>query len=184
MPRKWKKPPAHWDTTGGTDTDPELPASVQPLGQFVKAPTALARRLAQIGIVSSNDGNALQGQLKPGQRLVSKSGDLWRWDGYSAAADAPTAAAKRLSERNRLDQLTVQAEDAQRDDETRHPGMNPSGHHCELRLAPCMLQILEEHECRLVQVINTELPRSPRLGIEGNNIVVEGGNNGRVIPFG
>ena len=106
--------PAHWDSTSGADTDPELPAGAQPLGQFVKAPAALARRLAQIGIVSSNEGNALQGQLKPGQRLVSKSGDLWRWDGYSAAADAPTAAAKRLSERNRLDSLSAQAGDARK----------------------------------------------------------------------
>ncbi len=104
--------PAHWNTTSSAVSDPDLPAGAQPLGQFVKAPAALSRRLAQIGIVSSSEGNALQGQLKPGQRLVSKSGDLWRWDGYSAAAAAPTAAAKRLSERNRLDELTAQAEAA------------------------------------------------------------------------
>jgi chromosome segregation protein len=40
--------------------------------------------------------------LRPGQRLVSREGDLWRWDGLKAAADAPTAAARRLSARNRL----------------------------------------------------------------------------------
>ena len=40
--------------------------------------------------------------LKPGQRLVSREGDLWRWDGFTVAADAPTGAARRLAERNRL----------------------------------------------------------------------------------
>ncbi len=40
--------------------------------------------------------------MKPGQRLVSREGDLWRWDGFLAGAEAPTAAALRLAERNRL----------------------------------------------------------------------------------
>ena len=40
--------------------------------------------------------------LKPGQRLVSKDGDLWRWDGFLVAANAPTGAARRLAGKNRL----------------------------------------------------------------------------------
>ena len=40
--------------------------------------------------------------LKPGQRLVSREGDLWRWDGFSVAANAPTGAARRLAGKNRL----------------------------------------------------------------------------------
>ena len=40
--------------------------------------------------------------LKPGQRLVSRDGDLWRWDGFSVAANAPTGAARRLAGKNRL----------------------------------------------------------------------------------
>ena len=40
--------------------------------------------------------------LKPGQRLVSREGDLWRWDGFAADAHAPTGAARRLAERGRL----------------------------------------------------------------------------------
>jgi chromosome segregation protein len=46
--------------------------------------------------------------LQPGQRLVSREGDVWRWDGFIAAGDAPSAAAKRLVERNRLSQLEEQ----------------------------------------------------------------------------
>jgi chromosome segregation protein len=48
----------------------------------------------------------LQPELKPGQRLVSLEGDLWRWDGFRAGAeDAPSAAALRLQQLNRLVQL-------------------------------------------------------------------------------
>ena len=61
-----------------------------------------ARRLAQIGVVDRADGARLAAQLKPGQRLVSRDGDLWRWDGFAADAHAPTGAARRLAERSRL----------------------------------------------------------------------------------
>ena len=37
--------------------------------------------------------------MKPGQRLVSVEGDLWRWDGFAVAANAPTGAARRLAGR-------------------------------------------------------------------------------------
>ena len=33
---------------------------------------------------------------------MSREGSLWRWDGFSVAAEAPTAAARRLEARNRL----------------------------------------------------------------------------------
>ena len=110
--------PAHWSLLGSGDADPVLPDGAQPLSRFVKAPRSLARRLAQIGVVDAAEGATLQSDLKPGQRLVSRSGDLWRWDGYAAAADAPTPAAKRLSERNRLDSLSVEVEDARQRAET------------------------------------------------------------------
>ncbi len=110
--------PAHWSLLGSGDTDPALPDGVEPLSRFVKAPRSLARRLAQIGVVDASEGTALQAALKPGQRLVSRAGDLWRWDGFAAAADAPTPAAKRLSERNRLDGLSVEVEAARKTAET------------------------------------------------------------------
>ncbi len=83
-----------------------LPAGAGPLGEHVKAPAVLARRLSQIGLVSREQGFALQAALQPGQRLVSLEGDLWRWDGFRAGAeDAPSAAALRLQQLNRLVQL-------------------------------------------------------------------------------
>jgi len=84
-----------------------LPGGVQALDGFVEAPAVLARRLAQIGLVDAAQGAGLQAALLPGQRLVSLAGDLWRWDGFVAGAEAaPSAAAVRLQQINRLAALT------------------------------------------------------------------------------
>ena len=79
--------------------DPALPEGVEALAAHVEAPAELARRLAQIGVVAKERGAELVSQLKTGQRLVSREGDVWRWDGFVAAAHAPTGAARRLAER-------------------------------------------------------------------------------------
>ncbi|MGL6043905.1 MAG: AAA family ATPase, partial [Sandaracinobacteroides sp.] len=80
-----------------------LPEGAVPLGTHVQGPAVLARRLSQIGLVSREQGFGLQATLRPGQRLVSIEGDLWRWDGFRAGAeDAPSAAALRLQQLNRL----------------------------------------------------------------------------------
>jgi chromosome segregation protein len=102
--------PCHWRDLGVFDGlfGAPLPEGVQPLADFVTGPGALSRRLAMTGVVSPDQGTALQKDLKAGQRLVSPRGDLWRWDGYRASADAPSAAAVRLSQRNRLAALEEQ----------------------------------------------------------------------------
>ncbi|MDQ2079637.1 chromosome segregation protein SMC [Xanthobacteraceae bacterium Astr-EGSB] len=95
--------PIHWGGVAPAEDDPALPEGAEPLASHVsEAPAELARRLAQIGVVSRADGPRLAEQLRPGQRLVSTEGDLWRWDGFAVAANAPTGAARRLAERNRL----------------------------------------------------------------------------------
>ena len=96
--------PHHWRNLGALDAMPKLPAGI-PLANFVEAPPALARRLALTGLVSFEDGKRAQKELKPGQRLVSQRGDLWRWDGYTASADAPSQAGLRLEQRNSLEAL-------------------------------------------------------------------------------
>ncbi|MDE2446685.1 MAG: chromosome segregation protein SMC [Alphaproteobacteria bacterium] len=94
--------PVFWRGLPPLEQIAPLPGDAKPLSSFVEAPQALARVLSHVGVVSKAVGAALQPQLKPGQRLVSVEGDVWRWDGFTAAADAPSAAAKRLAERNRL----------------------------------------------------------------------------------
>ena len=94
--------PERWSGAAVDPSDPALPMGAVALSAHVSGPAELARRLAQIGIVERADGSRLAAELKTGQRLVSREGDLWRWDGYTAAAHAPTAAARRLAEKNRL----------------------------------------------------------------------------------
>jgi len=98
--------PAHWADLPPLPEGPGLPEGVQALDQAVAAPAALGRRLARIGVVPDRTaGTRLQPLLAAGQCLVSPDGDLWRWDGYVASADAPTPAAQRLAQTNRLSAL-------------------------------------------------------------------------------
>lgn len=96
--------PVHWASLPPLDIAP-LPEGATPLSAFVTAPDALARSLSQAGVVDAAQGKALQASLRPGQRLVSREGHIWRWDGYVASAEAPTPAAIRLKQRNRLAEL-------------------------------------------------------------------------------
>ncbi|MDQ0470502.1 chromosome segregation protein SMC [Labrys wisconsinensis] len=104
--------PARWAGAEAGAEDGPLPEGAEPLIDFVEAPPALHRRLAQIGVVARTDGPRLAPLLRPGQRLVSREGDFWRWDGFVAAANAPSAAARRLVEKNRLADLEEQAQAA------------------------------------------------------------------------
>ncbi|MGB0670737.1 MAG: chromosome segregation protein SMC [Rhodospirillales bacterium] len=105
--------PVHWRDMGVMAEIPALPAGTEPLSTHVKAPTALARRLSQIGVVADDEaGAALAPALKAGQRLVSRDGALWRWDGFRIQAGAPTPAAQRLEQKNRLAQLRLDLEQA------------------------------------------------------------------------
>ena len=110
--------PIHWRGLPPLGESPSLPADATPLSKHVDGPAALSRVLAHVGVVSKAVGAALQPQLRPGQKLVSREGDVWRWDGFVSAADAPSAAAKRLAERNRLTQLEAQLFEAQAKSET------------------------------------------------------------------
>jgi chromosome segregation protein len=98
--------PSGWAVLPAYALDQPLPEGVTPISQHVSVPDVLARRMSQIGLCDADDAGRLQEQLKPGQRLVSPEGDLWRWDGFRAwAEDAPSAAALRLQQLNRLEEL-------------------------------------------------------------------------------
>ncbi|MBR0870590.1 chromosome segregation protein SMC [Bradyrhizobium tropiciagri] len=107
--------PMRWTNVGAVGDDPSLPDGVERLADHVQAPPELARRLAQIGVVTKERGATLVSQLKTGQRLVSLEGDVWRWDGFVAGAHAPTGAARRLAERARLVDIEQELEQARVD---------------------------------------------------------------------
>ena len=107
--------PMRWSGADVDQADPALPAGAEALTEHVKAPKELSRRLLQIGLVTREQATALMPQLKPGQRLVSRDGDLWRWDGFSVAANAPTGAARRLAGKNRLADIENELQEVRRD---------------------------------------------------------------------
>jgi chromosome segregation protein len=101
--------PVHWLPLEPLADAPALPEGATPLSAHVKALPELARRIAFIGIVEDDAVAAsLQADLKPGQQLVSREGAVWRWDGYTMRAGAPSTAAVRLSQRNRLADIRQQ----------------------------------------------------------------------------
>lgn len=79
---------------------PPLPAGISSLASLLELPSALRkvleRRLEQIGLVSTQaEGASLQGSLREGQRLVSRDGSSWRWDGLQSGAGVAVAAEQR-----------------------------------------------------------------------------------------
>ncbi|TWS97040.1 chromosome partitioning protein ParA, partial [Reyranella sp. CPCC 100927] len=101
--------PLYWQALGTMDDTPVLPEGAEPLTSHVQAPAELARRLQFIGIVGDEEtGHRLHAQLKAGQQLVTRDGAVWRWDGFTVKAGAPTAAANRLSQRNKLAEVRAQ----------------------------------------------------------------------------
>ncbi len=92
--------------------DPSLPSGVRPLADAVTAPPELARRIAQVGIVADDDAAALVAQLRPGQRLVSATGALWRWDGFVDGGGRADAAAARLRARRRAADVATERDRA------------------------------------------------------------------------
>ncbi|MGZ6015746.1 MAG: chromosome segregation protein SMC, partial [Phenylobacterium sp.] len=102
------KASAYWG--GARESAPTWPEGVTPLASVVRAPDQLHARLAFVGVVERADGARLQPDLMPGMRLVSREGDLWRWDGFVSLAEAPRPAAVRLAQKARLGELEAEIE--------------------------------------------------------------------------
>jgi chromosome segregation protein len=165
----------HWTALGALKGSPALPGKATPLAQFVRGPAALARRLAQIGVVESG-GAALQRQLRPGQRLVSKDGGMWRWDGFTIKAGAPTAAAIRLKQRNRLSELEQElaaADTARRGAEQEFAGVRDSRQSAAANAATARINSAEAGERldaardRAAELTRDAVAENARLGALG-----------------
>jgi chromosome segregation protein len=101
--------PTHW--AGADAKSPTWALGATPLAGLVQVPPELAARLAFVALVDAREGARLAASLSPGARLVSKAGDLWRWDGFVRKAGAPLPAEARLKQRARL--AAVEAEIAE-----------------------------------------------------------------------
>jgi chromosome segregation protein len=77
-----------------------------PLADFVTGAPALAASLAGVGVVNdASTAETLQFSLLPGQAIATKSGSLWRWDGFVRHANQSDKGAERIRQRRRLDAL-------------------------------------------------------------------------------
>ena len=102
-----------WTDLPNYDAAAPLPHGARPIASVVRAPAMLARRLAHVGLVPNDKGAEMQASLRPGQRLVSVEGHMWRWDGFSIAAhDAVSSATRHLEHMNRLADLNAERETA------------------------------------------------------------------------
>ncbi len=101
--------PSHWRALPPLGSVADLPQGCRPLSEVVEGPDVLARRLAHIAVLDAGaDAEAAVAALAPGQRLVDREGNLWRWDGLAVAAGAANASAVRLQQRNRLTELEAE----------------------------------------------------------------------------
>ena len=92
-----------------------LPDGAEMILDKVTAPLEMKRSLSNIGVVESYDGSRLQEFLKPGQKLVSKDGSLWRWDGYCCmGTDNFSEVARRFKQENRLMDLMSEIENTEK----------------------------------------------------------------------
>ncbi len=85
-------------TIAGDESDIRKAASR--LAEHVTAPDALAARLRHIWVMEEDDG----APLHPGERVVTLSGRLRRWDGFVSHGDG-AATAEKLARHTRLEEL-------------------------------------------------------------------------------
>jgi chromosome segregation protein len=95
-PRGWRAYPPLGDLA-------DAPGGLPSLASHVDVPEVLARRLSLAYLADDAAlADRLAPALGPGQTLVSRDGGLWRWDGFVIRPGAPSAAAARLAQANRL----------------------------------------------------------------------------------
>ncbi|QDC38337.1 chromosome segregation protein SMC [Sphingobium fuliginis] len=102
-----------WAGAAALAGDPPLPEGCAALSAHVTAPPELARRLAQVAVADGDEGQV----LAVGQRLVTRDGQLRRWDGY-VAIEGGAAAAERLIRLNRLEAIAAARPAAEAEVET------------------------------------------------------------------
>jgi len=88
-----------------------FPDEIIKFSNIVKAPENLKKKLEFVGLLEDKTkAYELQNQLIPGQVLVSKNGEIWRWDGYVSKGKQNTSTKAVLEQlkNRRLKQLSVE----------------------------------------------------------------------------
>ncbi len=89
----------------------EFSAGITKFSSIIKAPDNLKKKLEFIGLIENKENILdMQKLLKPGQILVNKAGEVWRWDGYVSKGkqnNSTRAILDQLKNR-RIKQLSVE----------------------------------------------------------------------------
>jgi len=85
--------------------------------EVIKSPNRLTNKLNNVAIIEdSSKGNEFHKHLKPGQAIVDKEGNLWRWDGLFVSSSYESNISSILSElkEKRLNDLKKQVKEWER----------------------------------------------------------------------
>ena len=85
--------------------------------KIIKAPNRITNKLNNVAIIEdSSKGNEFHKLLKPGQAIVDKEGNLWRWDGLFVSSSYESNISSILSElkEKRLNDLKKQVKEWER----------------------------------------------------------------------
>ena len=85
--------------------------------KIIKAPNRITNKLNNVAIIEdSSKGNEFHKHLKPGQAIVDKEGNLWRWDGLFVSSSYESNISSVLSElkEKRLNDLKKQIKEWER----------------------------------------------------------------------
>ncbi|PPR44495.1 MAG: Chromosome partition protein Smc [Alphaproteobacteria bacterium MarineAlpha5_Bin8] len=100
-----------WKTLNTKSYQSTFPEDVIPFSKFIKAPDNLKKRLDFIGLIKNKDKiDEYHNNLLDGQVLVSESGEIWRWDGFTSKGkeNASIKAILEQLKNRRLKQLTAE----------------------------------------------------------------------------
>ena len=91
--------------------DSNFSSEITKFSSLIKAPDNLQKKLEFVGLIEDKENiSEIQKNLKPGQIVVSKMGEVWRWDGYVSKGkqnNSTKAILDQLKNR-RIKQLSVE----------------------------------------------------------------------------
>ena len=102
---------SYWKILNAKKYKSVFPENVIPFSSIIKAPDNLKKRLDFIGLIEGKENiHKLQNNLSDGQVLVSKTGEIWRWDGFTSKGkeNAPIKTVLEQLKNRRLKQLSAE----------------------------------------------------------------------------
>jgi chromosome segregation protein len=101
----------YWSENIGQEISASFDFPCKVASEIIKAPNRITNKLNNVAVIEdSSKGNEFHNHLKPGQAIVDKDGNLWRWDGLFVSSSYEANISSILSElkEKRLNDLKKQ----------------------------------------------------------------------------